>query len=142
VTPLELVEEYARLTVRCLDRLMVQYSGTERPTVWTGLWLQPCDGGDPVRSGTLEGFGSFRLHGVGCSFELDTGEDLDVDWRSEDGVAVFNPWWILFFAQSIGDGDVSVDELRAAACSSPLIVQLSENEFTWPTRKYDAVKSR
>jgi hypothetical protein len=37
----EIVESFFRLTSRSLDALLMQYGGTERPTVWTGLWWCP-----------------------------------------------------------------------------------------------------
>lgn len=102
MTSREIVEAFAMLTARCLDALVAKYEGTERPTVWTGLFLQPRDGGEPVRSGALEGLGIFKLHGRGCQFELDSGADVDVDWDAE-GRAVFDSWRVLMYARSIGD---------------------------------------
>lgn len=136
IAPHEIVESFFRLTSRCLDALFMQYGGTERPTVWTGLWLVPRDGSDPVRSGRLNECCAFHLHGRGCRFELDTGEDLDVDW-DDDGRAVFNSWRILMFAQSIGNETVSKESLRAAAAQSPSILQIAPDQFTWPDRRYD-----
>lgn len=71
--PYETVDSSVRLTASCLDALLTQYGGMERPTVWTGLFLVPRDGSDPVRSGSLEGLSTFHLHGRGCRFELETG---------------------------------------------------------------------
>ncbi|ACL38944.1 hypothetical protein Achl_0949 [Pseudarthrobacter chlorophenolicus A6] len=132
----EIVESFFRLTSRCLDALFMQYGGTERPTVWTGLWLVPRDGSDPVRSGRLDGWGAFHLHGVGCRFELDSGEDLDVDW-DDDGRAVFDSWRILMFARSIGNETVSKESLRTAAMQSPSILQIASDQFSWPDGRYD-----
>lgn len=134
--PHEIVDSFLRLTARCLDALLTQYGGTERPTVWTGLFLVPRDGSDPVRSGSLEGLGTFHLHGRGCRFELETGEDLDVDW-DDDGRAVFNSWRILMFARTMGDQSIKLDALEAAAAQTPSIVQIAPDEFTWADKRYD-----
>lgn len=127
---------FLRLAARCLDVLMVHYVGPERPTVWTGMLLRPRDGSDPVRGGDLPGLGTFKLHGRGCQFELDSGEDLDIDWDSE-GRAVFDSWRILLFARSIGDDAVEREALRLAAAKSPSVSQIADDLFTWPDRGYD-----
>lgn len=136
MTPQEIVHEFTGLTSRCLDVLIAEYGGAERPTVWTGLFLRPRDGGDPVRSGPLRGLGRFNLHGCGCAFELDSGEDLDVDW-DDDGRAVFNSWKLRFFALSIGNDHVSREELRLAAIADAGILQLADDVFTWSDERYD-----
>ena len=135
MTPQEVVATFVELTARCLDALVGEYEGVDRPTVWTGLFLRPRDGGDPVRSGVLPGVGSFKLHGNGCQFELDSGADLDVDWDSE-GRAVFDSWRILMYARSIGDERVDQETLRLAAIGAPGIAQLSDDRFTWPGGRY------
>jgi hypothetical protein len=139
VIQLETVERFVMLTARCLDQIKLQYAGTERPTLFTGLWLRSRAGGDLVRSGSLEGLGTFRLHGTGCAFELDTGEDLDVDWNLDDGRAVFDSWRIYLFALSQGDSFVERESLRVAASELQSIVQLDHDLFTWPDHRYDIV---
>lgn len=139
MTPSEIVHTFAQLTARCLDVLVRTYDGTERPTIWTGLFLRPRDGGDPVRSGRLDGLGAFKLHGRGCQFELESGADLDVDW-DDQGRAVFDSWRILMYARSVGRADVSRDDLRAAAGQDPGLVQLAEDLFTWPGGRYDVTR--
>lgn len=136
MTPREIVETFVQLTARCLDALVVKFEGTERPTVWTGLFVQPRDGSNPIRSGVLEGLGTFKLHGRGCQFELDSGAGVDVDWDS-DGRAVFDSWRILMFARSLGDESVDQESLRAAALQVPSIVELAPDTFTWPDHLYD-----
>jgi hypothetical protein len=136
MTPRELVDTFTQLTAQCLDALIVKYEGTDRPTVWTGLFLQPREGGETVRSGALEGLGTFKLHGRGCQFELNSGADLDVDWDKE-GRAVFDSWRILMYARSIGDEDVKQEALRIAASGEPDITQLAQDLFTWPGGRYD-----
>jgi hypothetical protein len=140
MTPQEVVESFVQLTARCLDALISQYSGQERPTVWTGLWLTPRDGSQPVRAGSLATSGTFKLHGIGCQFELDSGEDLDVDWDSE-GRAVFNSFRILMFARSIGDESVDQEALRIAAASDPQVLQLADDQFTFTHRRYDVART-
>lgn len=136
MTPRDIVDTFTQLTARCLDALMSKYEGTERPTLWTGLFLRPRDGGDPVRSGALDGLGTFKLHGRGCQFELDSGADLDVDWDSE-GRAVFDSWRLLMYARSTGDQQVEREALRVAASADPGVVQLDDDVFTWPNGRYD-----
>ncbi len=139
MTPQEVVYAFTQLAARCLDSLIAEYDGSERPTVWTGLFLRPRDGGEPVRSGTLSGLGEFKLHGRGCAFELDSGEDLDVDW-DDAGHAVFDSWKLLVFAQSIGWEQVGREDLRLAASVAVDILQLADDAFTWPDRRYDLVR--
>lgn len=135
-TPHKIVDSFVRLTPRCLDTLITQYAGTERPTVWTGLFLVPRAGSDPVRSGQLNGLGTFALHGPGCSFELHAGEALCVDW-DDDGRAVIGSWRIRMFAESIGDQLINVEALGAAAGQTSSIIQIALDQFTWPLRRYD-----
>ncbi|WP_457966606.1 DUF6896 domain-containing protein [Arthrobacter sp. D1-29] len=135
-TPHEIVESFVRLTARCLDTLITRHAGTERPTVWTGLFLVPRDGSGPVRSGQLNGLGTFALHGRGCRFELHTGEALDVDW-DDSGRAVFDSWRILMFAKSIGDQKTKIEDLETAAGQTSSIIQIAPDQFTWPHRRYD-----
>lgn len=136
MTPREIVEAFAQLTAQCLDALVTRFEGTERPTVWTGLFLRPKDGGEPVRSGVLEGIGSFKLHGRGCQFELESGADVDVDWDAE-GRAVFDSWRVLMYARSIGDASVDQASLRQAASEVATIVAIGPDTFTWPDGRYD-----
>lgn len=132
----EIVDTFATLTARCLDAIIAKYEGIERPTIWTGMWLRPRGGGDPVRSGELEGLGSFKLHGHGCQFELQSGVDLDVDWDDE-GRAVFNSWCILMYARSLGNGSVDQESLRQAASQASTLAQIGPDTFTWADRRYD-----
>jgi hypothetical protein len=136
MTPHEIVETFAQMTAQCLDALIDNYDGTERPTVWTGLFLRPRNGGEPVRSGALEGLATFKLHGRGCQFELVTGADVDVDWDSE-GRAVFDSWRVLMYAQSIGEVSVDQRTLRQAATEVATVVAIGPDTFTWPDRRYD-----
>ena len=136
MTPREIVETFAHLTAHCLDALIANYEGTDRPTVWTGLFLRPRDGGDPVRSGALEGLGTFRLHGRGCQFELESGADVDVDWDAR-GRAVVDSWRILMYARSIGQTSVDQESLREAAAEVATLVALGPDTFTWPDQRYD-----
>ncbi|PKQ25469.1 MAG: hypothetical protein CVT64_09700 [Actinobacteria bacterium HGW-Actinobacteria-4] len=136
MTPQEIVEAYVGLASRCLDALLEEFSGTDRPTVYTGLWLVPRDGGEPLRSGYLEGLGHFTLHGIGCRFELDSGEVVDVDW-DEKGRAVFDSWRLLMYAQSVGIENHDEASLRRAASESAAVVSLRGGGFTWPDNKYD-----
>ncbi len=136
MTPREIVEAFALLTAQCLDALVGRFEGAGRPNVLTGSHLQPRGGGEPVRSGSLEGMGSFKLHGRGCQFGLTSGADVDVDWDAE-GRAVFDSWRVLMYARSIGETSVDHGSLRQAASEVATIVALGPDCFTWPDRRYD-----
>jgi len=136
MNPRQIVEVFALLAAQCLDALIARYEGIERPTVWTGLFLQPRGGGEPARCGALEGLGTFKLHGRGCQFELESGADVDVDWDAE-GRAVFDSWRVLMYARSIGVTSVDQESLRQAASEVATIVAIGPDNFTWPDQRYD-----
>lgn len=140
MTPREIVDAFAQLTAGCLDALIAKYAGTERPTVWTGLFLQPRGGGEPVRSGELVGIGTFKLHGRGCQFELESGADVDIDWDDE-GRAVFDSWRVLMYARSLGDASVDQESLRKAASEVSILAQIGPDLFTWTDRRFDVTRS-
>ena len=136
MTAYETVDVFVQQTSRCLDALLLLHGGTERPTVWTGLWLVPRDGSDPVRSGPLPGLGTFQLHGIGCRFELDTGEILDVDWDAH-GRAIFDSWRLGIFAQSADHLPVDENALQLAAGEHPALVEVAPDTFTWKDPRYN-----
>lgn len=133
-TARRIVDDFASVAGDCLTALLVKYEGVERSTVWMGMFLQPRDGSVPVRSGDLEGLGSFQIHGRGCRFELESGADIDVDW-DEDGRAVFDSWRLLMYARSVG-AEVGRDALRAATSANPMLIQLGPDTFTWPGGRF------
>lgn len=134
--PEEIVDSFIDLTGQCLDRLLLQYGGTENPTVLSGLFLVPRDGSDPVQSGQLDGIGKFSLHGRGCRFELSTGEEVDVDWDA-DGRAIFDSWRIFQFARSKNNYWITMEELEAAAEKSLKIQKIAPDKFAWNDKRYD-----
>ncbi|MCO7239089.1 hypothetical protein [Aeromicrobium sp. CnD17-E] len=136
VTSGEHVEGFLQLASRCLDALVLQFKGLDRPTVWTGLFAVPRDGTVPVRSGRLEGLGTFILHGRGCRFELDSGRDLSVDWDGE-GRLVLDAWQVLMYARSAGDEHVQQKEIAAALRAVPVLRQIDDVSFTWMDDRYD-----
>lgn len=140
LTPYETVDAFVRLASRCLEALLLMYGGTERPTVWTGLWLVPRDGGEPVRSGTLPGLGTFQLHGIGCRFELGTGEDVDVDW-DDQGRVVFDSWRMWIYAESRADASsVERGALRLAAAEHPSLLEVAHDTFTWQDQRFNVTR--
>jgi hypothetical protein len=139
MTPGEIVDTFVLLSERCLNALLAQYDGMDRPVIWTGLFLRPRSGGDPVRSGALEGLGSFKIHGRGCQFELESGADVDMDWDDE-GRAVFNSWRLMMYARSVGVGSVDQESLRVAASEATTLVQVGPDLFTWPDGRYDIIR--
>lgn len=141
MTPAEVVRGFAILTAQCLDALMITFEGIEKRAVAEGALLLRRDGSGPARSGRLEPLGRYVLHGRGCRFELDSGEDLDVDWDS-DGRAIFDTWRMLMFARSIHANSVDRESLRLAAIDDPLLWHVKDDWFTWADRNYDLRKSR
>jgi hypothetical protein len=135
-----IVESFQILAAQCLDALMTEYAGMEWSTVWTGNSLRPRDQTRPVRSGSLQGLGTFRLHGRGCQFELDSGADVDVVW-DDAGRATFDSWRMLMYARSIGEEDVDRASLRIAASKDSALVQLEADEFTWARPRRGVVRT-
>jgi hypothetical protein len=136
VTPAEIVESFALRMAQCLDAMKREYRGVQRDAVDSPLTVVPRGDGDPTRTGPLETLGRFEMHGRGCRFELESGEELDIDWDA-NGRAVFDAWRILMFARSIGEETVNRDELWLAATEDPSLVKVSEGWFTWADRSYD-----
>lgn len=96
-----------------LDQLRVEYSAVERTS--GGLHAFPRSGGGGVREGVLGNGTEFSLHGAGCSFELTTGEFVDIDW-DHDGDPIFDVYRLQRYAQSLGrKGEWTDDQLREAA---------------------------
>ena len=81
-----------------------------------------------VREGSLEGIGEFRIHGVGCRFELSSGEVVDFDW-DEEGREVFDAWRLMSYARSRGIESESVDSLREAARGVAGLVEVRPGWF-------------
>jgi len=136
MTPLEVVEGFADLAERCLERIQSDYEGIERSSMTSPARLVPKSGDAPVRSGLLGSIGKFQLHGQGCQFELRDGAVLDIDWDVE-GRATFDSWRILMFGKSVGERSVDKESLRLAAIQSPRMWQLGDDWFTWADRNYD-----
>jgi hypothetical protein len=135
MTAEELVAEFERLTAQCLDALLQDYSGLTRGIRPT-LQLIPRAEGPPVRVGELEGLGEFRLHGLGCRFELFDGRVVDIDWDF-DGRAIFDSWRVLRFARSLGDEATTQQDIRHALDQSPILWLVRDDWFTWADRSYD-----
>ena len=91
--------------------------------------------GTRVRRGDIGGLGSFWLHGVGCRFELDGGEDIDFDWDAS-GAVVFDAWRLRSFAVSVGMSLEPEGALGAAARSlvaRGVLAELREGWFSIPS---------
>jgi hypothetical protein len=136
VTSEEHVEEFLQVASRCLDALVTQFTGLDRPTVWTGLFAVPRDGTVPVRSGSVEGLDSFYLHGRGCRFELDSRRDLSVDWDGK-GRLVLDARQALMYARSAGDEHVQQKEIAAALRAVPVLRRIDDVSITWMDDRYD-----
>lgn len=125
--PADIVREFAALTAACLDQMRIDRETTPGGTILPDL---------PVRVGRVGTLGWYRRHGVGCRFELDSGEVLDVDWDKE-GRAVFDTWRMRSFALSIGLDDMDQESLRKAAASEPLLQHVDDDWFTWRDSRFD-----
>jgi cell division protein FtsI/penicillin-binding protein 2 len=60
--------------------------------------------------------GTYKLHGTGCRFELESGEEVDFDW-DPDGRPTFDRWRVRNYARSIGHDEVTADQLAEALAS-------------------------
>lgn len=63
------------------------------------------------RAGSVPGVGSYKLHGAGCRFELESGEAVDFDW-DQGGRPVFDVWRVRDYARSVGSPGVDPDHLN------------------------------
>ena len=109
----ELVSSYIASLSLCLRALRSEFDSVTRADATAPL-VARSHAGERKRSGRIEGLGTYQLHGVGCRLELDTGEEVDFDW-DRDGNAIFTPWRLRTFAESLGIMDVEEGEL-AKAC--------------------------
>jgi hypothetical protein len=79
--------------------------------------------GSRSRADVIPGVGSFKLHGVGCRFEFESGAEVDFDWDREDR-PTFDRFRVIQFARSLGsevsasDVDVALRALRSAGVLS------------------------
>ncbi len=88
----------------------------------------------------IEGVGSFELHGVGCRFQMDSGEEVDFDW-DERGHAVFDWWRIRAYARSVGAGEPEQAGVVAACralADRGLLFETSNEWFTIQSRLDEA----
>ena len=87
--------------------------------------------GRRVRGGVIPGVGTYRLHGFGCRFELETGEEVDFDW-GPDAQPRFDVWRLQTFARSRGGPTLSDDAIVHALtdlCDRGLLVPVSESFY-------------
>lgn len=114
MTSVELVLAFIEAARRALALLRENYAGVER-AARRGLVAYPRSGGDGIRSGPLGDGGEFSLHGIGCLFDLASGETVDIDWN-QDGEPIFDAFRLQAYARSVGQrGRWTDQELRDAA---------------------------
>lgn len=113
MTAEEIVAEFVGRVIECDMALRETFEGTGREGAGSPLSLLTADGRQ-VRTGKLEGIGEFRMHGIGCRFDLISGEIVDFDWDA-DGRESFDAWRLKIYADSLGFGSESQDSLRDAA---------------------------
>jgi len=112
MTARDVVAGYLAALGMALRALMQSTTGVDRSG--GGLPLEVTTlAGARVRRGQIDGVGAFRLHGAGCAFELDSGEDVDFDWDT-DGRPIFDLWRLRNYGRSIGEDEVTDADLADA----------------------------
>jgi hypothetical protein len=109
--------------------LRAETSGVIRKGPTAPLVLEDLSGG-LRRSGVIPGLGTWALHGMGCRFELDTGEDVDFDWNA-DGIPTFDVWRLRKYASSIGAPGLADADLLAACRELSLKGVIREEPEGW-----------
>lgn len=97
------------LCARALAATTTAVSRTDVGAPLTALSLS----GERSREGSISGFGAFQLHGIGCRFELASGEEVDFDWDQE-GRPIFDVWRLRTYAHSVGQAATTEVELHDA----------------------------
>ncbi len=132
MTSEEVVVAFVTLLGVCVRALASVSVGVNREEPTRPLTMLDAEG-RRQRDGEVAGLGTFRLHGAGCRFELDGGEDIDFDWGA-DGEVLFDSWRLRAFSVSIENGMEEV-ELRAAARSLTergVLIEPREGWFSIP----------
>lgn len=125
----EILVAFLTLLGVCVRALVATTRGADRETITSPLHVTD-ESGRRVRDGEVAGLGSFHLHGVGCRFELDGGEDVDFDWDAEGNV-VFDGWRLRSFAQSVGVDSLEVTDFDSSARSLVSRGLLQERRPGW-----------
>lgn len=132
MTSEEVVVAFVTLLGVCVRALASSSVGVNREEPSLPLTMFDSEG-RRQRDGEVKGLGTFRLHGAGCRFELDGGEDIDFDWGA-DGEVLFDSWRLRAFSLSIENG-MGEDELRVAARSLAergVLIEPREGWFSIP----------
>lgn len=115
MTPRELTTGFITALGVCLRALRATTSEVSRAEVGAPLTAVG-PSGDRSRVGSIEGVGHYKLHGIGCRFELESGEEVDFDW-DPDGRPTFDVWRVRNYARSVGSDEVTADQLSEALAS-------------------------
>jgi hypothetical protein len=129
VSPQEVVLAFVANLGFCLEALRSNFVSVTRDSPTDPLTARTASG-EAVRSGRVEGLGTFKLHGIGCRVDMDSGEVLDFDWN-QNGIAVFDDWRLREFARSVGSEEAQKGALVAACTDLAAAGLLVETEPGW-----------
>jgi hypothetical protein len=129
IVPLDVVSTFVAKLELSLWHLRSHTSEVARASPTAPL-VATTRSGEAARSGRLDDWGTFQLHGVGCLIELDTGEEVDFDWDTQ-GRAVFDGWRLRQFARSAGEDRLSPESLVEAARQLVVDGVLEEAKDGW-----------
>jgi hypothetical protein len=115
MTPGDLVIGFITALGVCLRALRGTTSEVSRAEVRAPLTAVGSTG-SRSREGSIDGVGKYQLHGIGCRFELESGEEVDFDW-DPDGRPTFDVWRVRAYARSVGHDSVTADQLAEALAS-------------------------
>ena len=121
-----IILEFADHLLAGLSALRANSMGVGRAAMGQPLTFETADG-ERTRLLDLPGGGVAALHGRGCSIRFSSGAEVDFDWDPEHR-EVFDAWRVLQFANSIGQSDVSQDDVVNAMRSDSRYV---ETEAGW-----------
>ncbi len=144
--PIDVVLAFVAELAVFLRALRATTTEISRADLWAPLTARDSSG-SRSRMGEIPGVGSFKLHGVGCRVELDSGAEIDFDWDRE-GRATFDRWRVRDFARSLGlDSfqDSELDDALMELCATGVLTQAHPGKFhvqerlvTPPTASDDA----
>ena len=130
MSPEEVVLSFVTSVSLCERALRTEFTDIYRDSPIAPLMARGPDGVGR-REGHIDGFGTYKFHGRGCRFELDSGEFVDFDWKDQN--TIFNPWRLRLFAESLGFLDVGEPELLEACRSlvrNGILTELPHDFFT------------
>jgi hypothetical protein len=112
MSPQDVVLAFIASLGLCLRALRTEFHTVSREAPTAPLTAKTVSS-EARRSGRIDGLGAYKLHGIGCRIEMDSGEEVDFDWN-ERGRAVFDGWRLRSFARSLGLSEIDEAALVAA----------------------------